>query len=101
MTGFSTRTVTVLGEPYKVELKSLNHRFLDLKLRMPRAFNSFEAQIKTLIEQKIKRGSVEVWIEKVQSGKPETSLRINEPAAENAFKTLSELKRRFQLTESV
>jgi uncharacterized protein (TIGR00255 family) len=101
MTGFSTRTVMVLGEPYKIELKSLNHRFLDLKLRMPRAFNVLEAQIKATVEAKVKRGSVEVWIEKIQQGKSDSGIRINDPAAQAAFKVLNELRHRFQITHEV
>ena len=101
MTGFSTRTVNVLGEPYKIELKSLNHRFLDLKLRMPRSFYAFEAQIKILIEQKIKRGSVEVWIERQNGNKIDALYRINGDVAEAAFKSLNELRHRFQISEDV
>jgi len=101
MTGFSTRMVSVLGEPYKVELKSLNHRFLDLKLRMPRSLNTLEAQIKAVVELKVKRGSVEVWIEKLQLGKSEPGIRVNEPVAEAAFKILNDLRHRFQITEDV
>lgn len=101
MTGYSTKTVTVLGEPYKIEIKSLNHRFLDLKLRMPKAFNGFEAQIKSLIEQKVKRGSVDVWIEKLSTGKSDIGFRINEQAAHTAFSALTELRHRFQIAEGV
>ena len=101
MTGFSTRICMVRGEPYKIELKSLNHRFLDLRLRMPRGFNAFESQIKAIVEAKIKRGSVEVWIERVQLGKSEVSIRVNEPVAEAAFRTLNELRHRFEISEGV
>jgi uncharacterized protein (TIGR00255 family) len=101
MTGFSTRTVTILGEPYKIELKSLNHRFLDLKLRMPKSLNSFEAQIKSTVEQKIKRGSVEVWIERQGQNKGEANFKVNEAAAALAFKALNDLKHRFQMTDEV
>jgi uncharacterized protein (TIGR00255 family) len=101
MTGFSTRTVNVLGEPYKIELKSLNHRFLDLKLRIPRSFYAYEAQIKSLVEQKINRGSVEVWIERQNAGKGETLFRVNEALAEGAFKSLNELRHKFQISDEV
>jgi uncharacterized protein (TIGR00255 family) len=101
MTGFSTRTVNVLGEPYKIELKSLNHRFLDLKLRIPRNFYAHEAQIKSLVEQKINRGSVEVWIERQNAGKNETLFRVNEALAEGAFKSLNELRHKFRISDEV
>ena len=46
MTGFASRTFTFGGESFKVELRSLNHRFLDLKLRIPRSLHFLEAQAK-------------------------------------------------------
>ncbi|MCW3101479.1 MAG: YicC family protein, partial [Chthonomonadaceae bacterium] len=95
MTGFATRTFSFKDETYKIELKSLNHRFLDLKLRTPRNFNSFDASIKSLIEGKLKRGSVEVWVEKLSQNKNENAIRVNEEQAQAAFKVLDDLRKKF------
>jgi len=101
MTGYASRVVICAGEPYKIELKSLNHRFLDLKIRMPKTWVSLEAQIKTVLEQKIKRGSLEIWIERQRPEKNESSFRINEGVAKAAFQALNDLKHRFQITDDI
>ena len=101
MTGFATRSFSFKEETYKIELKSLNHRFLDLKLRLPRGFTAFEAGIKTAVEAKFKRGSVEVWIERQSVVKSENTLRINDDQASLAFQVLNDLRTRFLLPEAV
>ena len=71
MTGFASRIFTLGEETYKMELKSLNHRFLDLKVRIPRDLASFETPVKAALEAGIKRGSVDLWIERQSGAKNE------------------------------
>ena len=100
MTGYATRTFSFLDQAYKIELKSLNHRFLELKLRTPRDWSSFETALRALVESKVKRGSVELWVEKQSKGAAaENEIQINPAQAEYAYKTLSEMTARFQLSE--
>lgn len=101
MTGFATRSFQFRDETYKIELKSLNHRFLDLKLRLPRGFNPFEAGIKAAVEAKLKRGSVDVWIERQSALRTESNLKINDEQASLAFQLLNDLRIRFLLPEAV
>ncbi|MDO5350183.1 MAG: YicC/YloC family endoribonuclease [Lachnospiraceae bacterium] len=62
MTGFG-RYETVTDE-YKisVEMKAVNHRYLDLSIKMPKKFNYFEASIRTLLKKYIQRGKVDLFI---------------------------------------
>ena len=62
MTGFG-RFETVTDE-YKisVEMKAVNHRYLDLSIKMPKKFNFFEAGIRNLLKNYIQRGKVDVFI---------------------------------------
>jgi uncharacterized protein (TIGR00255 family) len=100
MTGYASRTFSFLDQAYKIELKSLNHRFLELKLRTPRDWASFETALRALVESKLKRGSVELWVEKQSKGAVnENEIQINSAQAEYAYKTLSEMTARFQLSE--
>jgi uncharacterized protein (TIGR00255 family) len=102
MTGYASRQFTFKDETYKIELKSLNHRFLDLKLRTPRDFNPLDASLKSLVEKHIKRGSVDVWIERQTSQKQSASrVQVNAEQARMAFEVLSKLKNQFQLEEGV
>ena len=62
MTGFG-RCERITSE-YKisVEIKAVNHRYLDLGLKMPKKFNYFEAAIRTLLKSYIQRGKVDLFI---------------------------------------
>jgi uncharacterized protein (TIGR00255 family) len=62
MTGFG-RCENVTNE-YKisVEMKAVNHRYLDLSIKMPKKFNYFEASIRTLLKKYIQRGKVDIFI---------------------------------------
>lgn len=101
MTGFASRTFSLGDQSYKIELKSLNHRFFELKLRTPREWNVFEAPLRALIEGKVKRGSIELWIERISTGAGNNEIQINMAQAEHAHRVLSELSTRFNLSESV
>ena len=100
MTGYASRTFSFLNQNYKIETKSLNHRFMELKLRTPREWSSFEAPLRALVESKVKRGSVDLWIERLndpQNGG--ATFQVSMPQAEAAFKILSELRTRFNISE--
>ena len=62
MTGFG-RCENVTNE-YKisVEMKAVNHRYLDLSIKMPKKFNYFEASIRTLLKEYVQRGKVDLFI---------------------------------------
>jgi len=62
MTGFGR--AEQLTDQYKlsVELKSVNHRYFDLSLKMPKKFNIFEASIRNLLKKYIQRGKVDLYI---------------------------------------
>ena len=97
MTGYASRQFVFKDDTYKIEMKSLNHRFLDLKVRMPRDFNIFESVLKPLVEKRIKRGSVDLWIERLSSSKTAATVRINEHQARLAHLTLTKLAEDYKL----
>jgi uncharacterized protein (TIGR00255 family) len=102
MTGFSSRVFSYSGENYKIELKTLNHRFLEMKFRMPKEWSALEAPIKALLESKLKRGSVDLWIEKATEQKNASAeIRINMQQAEKAMDMLKELQRKLKITDPI
>ena len=86
MTGFG-RSETVC-EAYKltVEMKSVNHRYFDLSIRMPRLFNRFEAQIRTLLKTGIERGKIDLYISYENYAAAESSVKYNRALAEEYLK---------------
>ena len=102
MTGFSTRVFSYNGENYKIELKTLNHRFLEMKFRIPKEWSALEAPVKALLESKLKRGSVDVWIERASETRSNSAeFRINSQQAEKAFDLLKDLQKKLKLTDAI
>lgn len=101
MTGWASRNFQWNGHSFRVELKSLNHRFLDQKYRIPREWVFVETALRPLVEAQIKRGSVEIWIDRQEDQSTENSTRINTEAAQQAFETLDQLSKKLGLKESV
>ena len=62
MTGFGRAEVITKDRKITVELKSVNHRYLDLNIKMPRKFNMLEGQVRSLMKQYMQRGKVDVFI---------------------------------------
>ena len=62
MTGFG-RAEEITGD-YKlsIEIKSVNHRYLDLNIKMPRRFFPFEAEIRNIVKKYVSRGKVDLFI---------------------------------------
>ena len=62
MTGFGR--FEFAGESHKiiVEMKSVNHRYLDLSIKMPKIFNCFETAIRSLVKEQLQRGKVDMYI---------------------------------------
>jgi uncharacterized protein (TIGR00255 family) len=62
MTGFGRHEVVLGDRKVCVEIKSVNHRYLDLNIKMPKKFNPFESFIRSLLKEYIQRGKVDVFV---------------------------------------
>lgn len=62
MTGYGQATLANDAYELNIELKSVNNRFLDLQIRMPKELNPFESLIRKIVKEKIQRGRVDVFI---------------------------------------
>lgn len=102
MTGFSSKIFSFNGENYKIEMKTLNHRFLEIKVRAPKEWSVLEPVIKSAVESKLKRGSVDVWIEKAGDQKNSTNdVKLNIHQAEKAMAVFTELQKKFKITDPI
>ncbi|MBU6154458.1 MAG: YicC family protein [Bdellovibrionales bacterium] len=101
MTGYASSRFESGGDGFKLELKTLNHRFLDLKIRMPRDLAPLEPSIKALVESRLKRGSVDLWIERQSSSKGDATSLYNEPQARVAFEALNRMREQFGIREEI
>ena len=62
MTGYGSAKITDEGITVSVELKSVNNRYLETSVRLPRVYLALEEEIKNVIKQHISRGKVDVFI---------------------------------------
>ena len=62
MTGFGRCEVQEAERKITVEMKSVNHRYLDVSIKMPKKLNFFEAAIRSELKKYIQRGKVDIFI---------------------------------------
>lgn len=62
MTGYGKSENVIEGHYFKFEIKSVNHRYLDITIRLPRQFQYMEDKFKNMISEKINRGKIEVYV---------------------------------------
>lgn len=78
MTGFGSAKGTVEGLNITVELKSVNNRYLDVSVRMPRSFMFAEEAVKSAVQKHISRGKVDVFVSVDSSGAGDITVKVNE-----------------------
>lgn len=96
MTGYGRGEAEVNGRTLVVELKSVNHRFLDLSIKLPRALLFAEDAMKKLISSRLSRGHVDVFTTYL-APKDQGVLSLNKPVAENYLEIGRELSAAFGL----
>ena len=67
MTGFGHAEAVSEKRKLTVEMKSVNNRYLDVNVRMPKKFSAFEAQVRNVLKEYVSRGKVDVFISEVRS----------------------------------
>jgi uncharacterized protein (TIGR00255 family) len=96
MTGFAQARIERDGWSLRINLRSVNHRFLDLHLRMPDGFEVFEPRIRLAVRNRLRRGHVDVNVYYEPAGP--ASVEVNREVAEAYMKTLEELRGQFGVT---
>ena len=89
MTGFGQGEASDEAHTVSVEIRTVNHRFLDYSLKLPRVLNSRERDIKERIRERLARGRVYVTVS-VESEADERNVAINVPVMEKYLKHLRE-----------
>jgi uncharacterized protein (TIGR00255 family) len=101
MTGYGRAEEVFQGRQIVVEAKSVNHRFLEISLRLPSAFLPLELEYKKKIGEKFKRGRIEVFIRLEEEGDDTSEAGLNLDVAHNYFNVLNRLKKEFGFKESI
>jgi uncharacterized protein (TIGR00255 family) len=93
MTGFAQARIERDGWSLRINLRSVNHRFLDLHLRMPDGFEVFEPRIRLAVRSRLRRGHVDVNVYYEHAGP--ASVEVNREVAEAYMKAVEELRGQF------
>lgn len=101
MTGFGRAEAVTKEWKITVELKSVNHRYLDLNIKMPRKLNLFEGQIRNLMKSYMQRGKVDVFITYEDYTAGSVALKYNRDLASEYLGYLREMERDFQLKNDI
>ena len=75
MTGFGRFEVSELDKKIIVELKSVNHRYLDVNVKMPKILNAFDSAIRAEIKKYASRGKIDMYISFEDTSQNKASLR--------------------------
>ena len=91
MTGFGRGKYENEGREYLVEIKSINHKYCDIGIRLPRSLNGIEYKIRQEVANRISRGKIDVYIEFRDNSADESSVCFNKELAKVYIKDLQEL----------
>lgn len=101
MTGYGRAREMRNGRDITVEVRSVNNRYLDCTVKMPRAYIFAEDRMKARVQQAISRGKVDVFVTIDASAADEAVVAVNEPLARGYYEALTRLKTMFSLPSEV
>jgi len=97
------RSEYLLGDTlFVAEIRSLNNRYRDIILRIPKNYQALEKELKTIIASRIRRGRVEVSVQIVNNGEESPySLKLNMPLVNSYFKIFNQLAKNLGLDQEI
>lgn len=97
MTGFGRGTAEDEKYHISIEAKSVNHRFLEASVRVPRTYHWLEDKARQIVQNTFQRGKFEVFIQIRLQPKETQGIRVNFPLLEGYLKACSEIKERYNI----
>ena len=101
MTGFGRCEIQKESRKFTVELKSVNHRYLDVNIRMPKKLNFFETAIRTLLKSYANRGKIDIFITYEDISQAQVPVKYNAALAAEYLKYLRQMEEEFGLENDV
>lgn len=101
MTGFGRCEITEGERKFTVEMKSVNHRYLDANIRMPKKLNFFESSIRNVLKQSVHRGKVDIFISYEDLSEGQVSLKYNEALASEYLSYFKKMEETFSLENDI
>ena len=101
MTGYGRARQTLNGRDITVEVRSVNNRYLDCTVKVPRTYIFAEDAVKARVQKAVSRGKVDVFITIDAAAADEMVVAVNEPLARGYYEALTRLKDMFSLEDGL
>lgn len=101
MTGFGRCEISEADRKFTVEMKSVNHRYLDVNIKMPKKLNFFEAAIRNVLKEYAQRGKVDVFITYEDFTENNVCVKYNKDIAAEYMKYLGQIAQDFSLDNDI
>jgi uncharacterized protein (TIGR00255 family) len=101
MTGFGRGTLEEDGKSFVVEIKSVNHRYFDINVKMPRTLISLEDRFRKTINERVNRGKIDVFITQNTYEKEEIIAKFNKNIADSYVRCLEEIRSTYAAQDDI
>ena len=101
MTGYGRAVETVNGREFTVELRSVNNRYLDCTVKLPRALSYTEDAVKQAVKQAVSRGKVDVFISIKSEAADDTKITLNKVVMEGYLAAMRQMVTEFGVADDI
>ena len=101
MTGYGRAVETVNGREFTVELRSVNNRYLDCTVKMPRMVSFAEDAVKQAVKAAVSRGKVDVYISIKSEGEVDTKITLNEGVVQGYLAAMRRMVTEFEVKDDI
>lgn len=101
MTGYGKSEKTIEQRTYQIEIKSVNHRYLDISVKMPKQLSYLEEEIKKVVSSKVKRGKVDVFVSFENNSAQGKNIKINTDIAKIYISELRRLAEQENISSNI
>lgn len=101
MTGFGRGEATGTNYKVTVEMKSVNHRYLDLSIKLPKKLNAYEADLKNILKNYLVRGKVDIYVTYENISASQVDIQYNEQVAAKYLEVFKDMAEKFGLENDI
>lgn len=101
MTGYGRHEICEAGKKIRVEIRSVNHRYSDYTIKLPRFYGYLEDKIREYVSKHAARGKLDIYVSIESYGESDKKIRLNEELAENYIELLRGMAKKFDLTDDI
>ena len=101
MTGYGRAVETINGREFTVELRSVNNRYLDCTVKLPRSLSFAEDKLKQAVKATITRGKVDLFVSVRSEGGEEVRVSLNRPMVEGYLAAMKELTGTYGVSDDI